>query len=112
MPPWFIAHNSWLINVAGTELHTATKVDGREGALCELSLQAGACRWAPPRTRCQELMGAPPIRVCLLLKPGSHPGFLPVPTPTLLHSLCLVNVTESAQPFLLSSSWQPYFHPR
>ena len=84
----FSAHGT---NVAGTELHTATKVDGREGALCEFSLQAGACRWAPPRIRCQELMGAPPFQVCLLLRPGSHPGFLPVPTPTLLCPVCLVN---------------------
>ena len=25
------------------------------------------------RVKCQELMGAPPFQVCLLLKPGSHP---------------------------------------
>lgn len=25
------------------------------------------------RIKCQELMGAPPFQVCLLLKPGSHP---------------------------------------
>ena len=100
-----MAHNSCLINVAGIELHADNKVVGSEGTLCEFSPEAGACRWAPPRIKCQELIGAAPFWVCLMLKPGSHPRFLPAPTPALLSSLCLfLNSLESALPFPLSSS--------
>lgn len=108
-----MARNSCLINVAGIELHADKKVFGSEGTLCEFSPEAGACRWAPPRIKCQELIGAAPFWVCLMLKPGSHPRFLPAPTPTLLSSLCLfLNSLESALLFPLPSSQQPYFQPR